>query len=114
MNANFVLLIEILVSLISSLAVLYVLSPPMLRTLERICPDEQAANFWLGYTRIMLVIAPLILVLIADLFGRIGDPSTAIRIALLASLAGLVIGLRKVGARIEAFIGSPVPTGGEK
>ena len=43
MNAIFLLLVQSLISLALSLAVLHVLSGPLVNTLARICPDEAAA-----------------------------------------------------------------------
>ena len=54
------------VSLLASLSVLAVLTPSLHQLLRRLCPDEAAAAFWLSYTRVMLVIAPLLLVLPAQ------------------------------------------------
>ena len=53
------------VSLLASLSVLAVLTPSLHQLLRRLCPDEAAAAFWLSYTRVMLVIAPLLLVLLS-------------------------------------------------
>ena len=64
MNVYLLLLLEMLISVAASMVVLRALTTPLLRTLEHICPDEQSAGFWLSYTRVMLVIAPLILVLV--------------------------------------------------
>jgi hypothetical protein len=58
MNAYFLLFVELLISVAASLAVLHVLSRPLVDVLGRICPDQQAALFWLSYTRVMLMIAP--------------------------------------------------------
>lgn len=100
------------VSLLASLSVLAVLTPSLHQLLRRLCPDEAAAAFWLSYTRVMLVIAPLLLVLLMDQLGDWQDPVTALRLALMAALAGLLIGLRIIGRRLGQFVRVPDTMGG--
>ena len=107
MNAYFLLFAKSIISLALSLAVLYVLSRPLVKVLARICPDEESAVFWLSYTKLMLVIAPLLLVMVVDLFTRYSDPLDGIRFALLAALSGMLIGLHSVGTRLGKFITTP-------
>lgn len=107
MNAYLLLLVEALTSIAISLAVLYVLSRPLLDILARICPDEQAAAFWLSYTKLMLMIAPLLLVLAVDLFSHFSDPLDSLRLALLATLGGLLLGLHAIGKRLGQFVRTP-------
>lgn len=111
MNAYLLLLVEALTSIAISLAVLYVLSRPLLDILARICPDEQAAAFWLSYTKLMLMIAPLLLVLAVDLFSHFSDPLDSLRLALLATLGGLLLGLHAIGKRLGQFVREPQITG---
>lgn len=111
MNAYFLLFAETLISVAASLAVLRVLSGPLMNVLSRICPDEQAAAFWQSYTRVMLMIAPLLLVLAVDLFTRFSDPLDTLRLALMAALAGLLFGLHAVGRRLGKFVAAPREAG---
>ena len=104
MNAYLLLPLEMLISIAASMVVLRALTTPLLRTLERICPDEQSASFWLIYTRVMLVIAPLILVLLMDTFSRYSDPLDSLRMTLLAALGGLLVGMHLLGRRLGRFI----------
>lgn len=107
MNAYLQLFVASLVSIGISLVVLRVLSVPLINVLSRICPDEQAAIFWLSYTRVMLVIAPLLLVLMVDLLAPAGRPLDGLRLALMAALGGLLIGLHSVGRRLGRFVQTP-------
>lgn len=107
MDTYLLLLSEMLVSVLASLLVLRVLSHPLLRTLGRICPDQESAEFWLSYTRVMLVIAPLMLVLLASWLFRSSDPLNALRIALLAVFGGLLITMQRLGSRLGHFIVLP-------
>ena len=50
MNTPLMLSLELLIGLAASAAVLYTLSIPLKETLEQICPNAQAARFWLTYT----------------------------------------------------------------
>lgn len=112
MNAYFQLLVEALTSVAVSLTVLYVLSRPLMNVLTRVCPDEQAAAFWASYTKVMLLIAPLLLVLAVDMFTHFVDPLDTLRLALMAALAGMLIGLYSVGKRLGQFVVAPKLPGG--
>jgi hypothetical protein len=107
MNAYALLLIESLVSVALSLAVLFVLSRPLIGVLGRICPDDLAAKFWQSYAKVMLMIAPLLGVLVVSMFSHFNDPLDNLRLALIAALGGMLIGLRSIGLRLSQFITAP-------
>ena len=107
MNAYSLLLAKSLMSLAVSGAVLYVLPPPLTKVLHRICPDEESALFWSSYTKIMLMITPLLLVLTADLLTRASDPMYSLRFAMMAALIGVLIGLHSIGQRMGKFVITP-------
>jgi hypothetical protein len=111
MNSFFVLFAELLISVIVSLMALRALSGPLINVLCRICPDEQAATFWVSYTKIMLMLAPLLLVLLADMLTNFSDPISSLRLALIAALAGLLMGLYSVGKRLGQFVTVPKQPG---
>src|SRR5512135_1263929 len=111
MNGLFLLLIESVTSITLSLAVLYVLSRPLINVLSRICPDEHAAAFWLSYTKVMLLIAPLLLVLTVDMFAHFSDPMDTWRFSLVMALGGILIGLYMVGERLGKFVTPPQKAG---
>lgn len=111
MNAYLLLLAESLISVAVSLAVLNVLSRPLVNVLGRICPDEQAAAFWLSYTKVMLLIAPLLLVLTVDMFTRFSEPMDNLRLALMAALGGVLFGLHSIGQRLGKFLTAPAQPG---
>lgn len=112
MENYLLLLLELLTSIAVSLSVLRVLSLPLMNVLSRVCPDEQAASFWLSYTKLMLLIAPLLLVLTVDLFTHFSAPMDAWRFSLMMALGGILIGLYMVGERLGRFVISPQKTGG--
>ncbi len=107
MNLYATLLVEALLSIAMSFAVLHVLTPPLAKILLRICPDEESAAFWVSYTKIMLMIAPLLLVLTVDLLARSSDPMNSLRLAAIAALGGMLIGLHSVGKRLGKFVRTP-------
>jgi hypothetical protein len=109
MNAYVQLSTATLISLTISIAALHVLSGPLRNILGRICPDDQAAAFWLSYTKVMLMIAPLLLVLMADMLTHFSDPLDSLRLALVTALGGLLIGLRSIGKRLGQFVKLPYP-----
>ena len=104
MNTYSVLLAETLLSIVVSLVVLCVFSPPLGKVLRRICPDEESAAFWVSYTKIMLMIAPLLLVLSVDFLTRFSDPMITLRLAAMAALGGVLIGLHSVGSRLGKLV----------
>ncbi len=107
MYASFPLLAKSSISIAVSLAALHTLSRPLMNVLARICPDEQAAAFWLAYTKVMLLITPLLPVLVLDIFIRFQSPMDGLRLALTAALGGILIALFMVGKRIGQFIPAP-------
>lgn len=53
-------IIEILIGLVVSASVIYILNKPLKNVLIDICGTEVRAKFWVMYTNLMLVIAPLL------------------------------------------------------
>jgi membrane protein DedA with SNARE-associated domain len=95
-------LAEIIISLTLSIATLMVLTKPLINVLAELCPTQKQAEFWMAYTRIMLSISPLLLVLVVDGFVTSSDLMTNVRVAIFAALAGLFLGMIIVGKRIFA------------
>jgi len=112
MENYLLLLLESITSIAVSLTVLHVLSRPLMNVLSRVCPDEQAAAFWLSYTKVMLLIAPLLLVLTVDMVAQFSDPMDSWRFSLMMALGGILIGLYTVGERLGRFVTTPPKTGG--
>lgn len=100
MNTIALFITEILISLGLSALVLFVISRPLLNALLDLCPTEKQATFWLSYTRTMLLLAPLLLVLIVDGTQVYDNTLDTIRMALMAALTGILLGMIIVGKRI--------------
>jgi hypothetical protein len=103
MDAYLLLLAEFAISAALSLAVLAALSRPLMNVLRLTCPNEQAAIFWLTYTRVMLTVTPLLFVFIISLVSFSGNPLDSLRLTVIAALGGLLIGLRVIGKRLDNF-----------
>jgi len=93
------LLIETVISMIASLTIMLLISQPLKAALIDLCPTEKQANFWLAYTRTMLLISPLLLVLLINSTHK-GDTFSDLRSAFIAALAGLLIGLIVIGRKM--------------
>lgn len=114
MNPYVLIGLELLTSVTASLIVLVALFRPLLDVLRKICPDEQTANFWLAYTKVMLLLAPLLLVLGTDLLTRSGDPISSLRLSILAALGGVLFGLYLMGKQLGRFVAAPKEVGSAK
>ena len=108
MNDTLPLLFEGLLSIGLSLLILLVLNRPLAGLLERLCPDAAAAAFWRSYTQVMLTLAPLLCVLLLDLFVFSGELGAKLRHGLIASLGGLLFGLWRIGRLLARFIETTV------
>lgn len=111
MTPVLMLFAKFLVSMVASLVVLWAICGPLVKVLNRTCPDEHAATFWLTYTKVMLIITPLLLVLIVDLTTHFNDPLDSLRLALIATLGGLLLGLYAIGKRLGQFLVLPQQPG---
>lgn len=99
MNNLNLLLLEVSISVLTSIVIMILLSRPLKSALLDLCPTDTQALFWLAYTRIMLLISPLLLVLFVNSTHR-GDTFNDLRAAMIAALTGLLIGLIIVGRKM--------------
>ncbi len=100
MNTLTLFSLEIFISLSMSFIVLWILAKPLVNVLEDLCPTKTQADFWLAYTRIMLLISPLLLVLMVSLNSRHTSDISSIKFSLVSALAGLLLGMLIVGKKI--------------
>ena len=103
MNDYLSLACHIAASLAISAAALAILSESLGDVLRKICPDDASSVFWRNYSTVMLTAAPLAVVLLTGLVTRFNHPADALRAVLIAALAGLVIGLRSLDARLSHY-----------
>jgi len=97
--------IEILVSLSISAIVVLLLQAVLKETLRELCRGETRAAFWSTFTRLMVFIAPLIVVVLFT--KNTGQHSLhmveSVRATLLHALLGQFIGLAILGVVILRF-----------
>lgn len=91
----------IIVSILISLMTMYYLKPAFLRVLEDSCEKGTGSEFWLRYSFIMLLIAPITLQLFF-IPGNLAELSSIsqIRWMIGLSMSGLMMGLLIVGRSI--------------
>jgi len=99
MSDIYLLLIETVISMIASIIIMILISQPLKAALIDLCPTEKQAIFWLAYTRTMLLIAPLLLVLFINSTHK-GDTFSDLRASLIAALTALLIGLIVIGRKM--------------
>ncbi len=99
MNNIHLLLLEACISILISLSVILLLSRPLKSALIDLCPTDTQAFFWLAYTRTMLLVSPLLLVLFINSTHK-GDTFSDLRSAMIAALTGLLIGLIIIGRKM--------------
>ncbi len=90
---------EIFLSLTLSSIVLLVLATPLRKLLEDLSHSKEQAFFWLAYTRTMLYISPLLMVI---LVGALADAEglAHIKVTLISALGGLLLGLMIIGRKM--------------
>ncbi|MBI3188584.1 MAG: hypothetical protein HYZ31_12055 [Gammaproteobacteria bacterium] len=99
MNNVSLLAIEATLSITTSVAITWMIARPLKAALMDLCPTEQQANFWLAYTRVMLLITPLLLVLFTSA-RHSGDMFSDLRAAFIAAFTGLLAGLIIIGRKM--------------
>lgn len=100
MNPIILFAIEVSLSLMVSTVVLLVISPPLMRALEELSPTPKQAAFRLSYTRAMLMLSPLLLVLLMNLLIGHDNPLSNIQVTLISALSGVLLGLIFIGKRV--------------
>lgn len=109
MNLDYHLLLTLAGCVAGNLLILKLLARPLHGVLCRLCPDETAASFWLAYSHIMLLLAPVLLVLLVNLLAASVAAEARLQLGLIASVGGLMLGLHTVGKRLGQFITVPAP-----
>jgi hypothetical protein len=109
-------LIEITLSLCLSLLVIGLLKPYLRDVLTETCGTTTRAAFWVMFTQLMLVIAPLLLVIFfADVRpGVTGYPAEAIKDTLFRSLFGIFIAIAMVGQVIWKSVAADLASDNSK
>jgi len=97
--------LEMLVSISISGFVLFLLQPVLREILKELCRRETRAAFWTTFTRLMIFIAPLIVVVLftKNTGQHFMELVETVRATLLHALLGQFIGLTIIGTVILRF-----------
>jgi hypothetical protein len=98
-------LVEVGVSLLSSMLVVAFLTRPLRRLLVDVCRSFERANFWVAYSATMIFIAPLVTTIV---FGKSSDLYTPTlpyyKAALGSALFGIFVALAAVGLQVARIL----------
>ena len=109
MNGAGVFVIEILASLAISTAIVLKLQSVLRRIGAETCNRPGSTEFWIAYTQLMMVIAPLVLLAFFSRAGSMPALSAAAQLqsSVLIVLAGQFIGLALVGRAVWKVMVGP-------
>ena len=94
---------EVFLSLILSTIVLLIIATPLKKMLQNVCQSNEQALFWVAYTRTMLFISPLLMVILVGLLAD-AHGLMHIKVTLISALGGLVFGLMVIGRKMYASV----------
>ncbi len=110
MDSVTVFLCQIAVSIAVSLAILARLQRLLRRIGDEVCEQGGGSTeFWVAYTQLMMVIAPLLLIALFSHAGRTLSPVEQMQSSLAVVLSGQVAGLVLVGRAVWKSIVRPAP-----
>lgn len=105
MNELTLFAFEIIISLFVSTCVIYILNKSFRNVLIDLCGTEVRAQFWLIYSNLMLVIAPLLTTIMFGKSHRVIEASfTFYKAAFSSVLFGVFISLLIIGLQITKYI----------
>lgn len=109
MNELTLFAVEITISLLVSVCVVYILNKSFHNVLVDLCGTEVRAQFWLIYSNLMLVIAPLLTTIIFGKSHKVLEASfTFYKTAFGSVLFGVFISLLIIGLQITKYISKQV------
>ena len=97
---------EVFLSLTLSSIVLLIIATPLRKLIQNLCHSDEQAYFWLAYTRTMLFISPLLMVILVGALAN-AEGLAHIKVVLISALAGLLLGLMIIGRKIYAAVATP-------
>lgn len=99
MSPALLFILSILLSLSLSLGIIHYLRTNLLHVLASLCPAGQGTAFWLRFTHLMILVAPLILVVLFSPTERAGTTTALshIKQVLVLSLGGQFLSLVVLG-----------------
>ncbi|BBL75846.1 hypothetical protein [Methylomagnum ishizawai] len=111
MSALTLLCLEIATAVGIALATSFYLRPALAESLRLICGSPESQRFWLGFTHLMLLFAPLLCVMLFQMPQEIRyeQLANALRVGLLQILLGIFVALLAVGWNIWHFAHRAAP-----
>lgn len=104
--------IQLGIALTVSLLVLYLIKPFLKDVLKDTCGTEHSAEFWVRFTQLMMIIAPLVIVIFYASVNSeqllLTQPAYILKQTLLQTLVGVFVGLIFVGRIIYRAINTAI------
>ncbi|MFV1982721.1 MAG: hypothetical protein ACC657_04210 [Thiohalomonadales bacterium] len=112
MNELIIFGIQLFITLSMSVFIVYLLTPYLKEVLKDTCGTEHSSEFWVRFTQLMMIIAPLVIVIffsVADAY-QLGQavPAYILKQTILQTLIGEFVGLILVGRIIYRAINTTV------
>ncbi len=112
MNALIIFTGQLFITLSMSVFIVYLLTPYLKEVLKDTCGTEHSAAFWVRFTSLMMIIAPLVIVLIFSVTNthdiQLSQVTQILKQTILQALIGEFFGLILVGRIIFRAINTTV------
>jgi len=112
MNELIIFGIQLLIALSMSVLIIFLLTKYLKEVLTDTCGTNHSAEFWVRFTQIMMVIAPLVIVIFFSVVDShqlmLAHPAYILKQTILQTLIGEFIGLILVGKIIYRAINTTV------
>jgi len=112
MNELIIFGVQLFIALSMSVFIVYLLTPYLKEVLVDTCGTQHSASFWVRFTQLMMIIAPLVIVIffsVADSYQlQQANPAYILKQTILQTLIGEFIGLILVGRIIYRAINTTV------
>ena len=112
MNDLIIFLIQLFIALSMSVFIVYLLKPYLKEVLRDTCGTQHSAEFWVRFTQLMMIIAPLVIVIffsVVDSYQlQFAQPAYILKQTILQTLIGEFVGLILVGRIIFRAINTTV------
>lgn len=108
MNELSIFAVQLVIALSMSIFILILIKPYLKDVLKDTCGTEHSAEFWVRFTQLMMVIAPLVIVIffagLQSSEQMLNQPAYILKQTLLQTLVGELVGLAFVGRIIYRAI----------
>ncbi len=112
MNALIIFVGQLFITLAMSVFIVYLFKPYLKEVLKDTCGTEHSAAFWVRFTSLMMIIAPLVIVLLFSVTNthdiQLSHATQVLKQTILQALVGEFIGLILVGRIIFRAINTTI------